>query len=132
MTIKKRIRIAIVVVFIIIIVPCLFHRDYSAKVIGENSLLTGYRVYHSILGNTYIEDNYGSPLIIYSHPRSVTSPEKGAFLFHRDSWIIVDPIRAIFPTDIYLRVSHDPKLELSKNEIKLNIEPQKRITISSK
>jgi len=130
-TLKNRIRIAIVVVLIIIIVPCIFRRDYSAKVISEHSPLSGYRVYHSLLGNTYIEDNYGSPLIIYSHPMSVTSPEKGAYLFHGDSWIIVDPIRAFFPADIYLRVSHDPKLEFGKNEIKLNIEPKRRVTISS-
>jgi hypothetical protein len=124
----RSIAIAIAVMLLMIAISS-FHHVGSARVTAEDGGSMAYRVYRSILGQVYIEDPSGVPLILYARQRVVTYPDGDVPIIHTRSWILLNPIRSMVPADPPLTLGFDPRLEIDPNAIRLNISPEKRISI---
>jgi len=128
--ILTRMAVGVLSVMLLLIAPCSFHLAGSARVTAENGAAISYRVYRSILGQIYLEDPSGAPLIIYARKRIVTYPDGDVPIVHTRSWIILNPVRSILPIDPPLTLGFDPRLEIEPKRIMLNVASAKRVTIS--
>jgi hypothetical protein len=133
--IPKAIKIGFLVIFLLAAISCVWYRLPSARITNQNGTVINYRVYRSIWGNMYLEDQIGVVTTIYPHfsyPASVTCPNGLAAslsIIRKDSWLVLDPIISLLPVGKTLALDHDPKLKVSKGEVSLNIEAKERITI---
>jgi hypothetical protein len=127
--ISKTVKIGFICAFLLISISCIWYRVSSALICDQNGAPVNYRLYRSIWGNLYLENRLGVITMIYPVFSSVTCPESDAPLFHSDSFLILDPIRSLFPGDMPLALSFDPHLKTGDSEVILSIQEKERIKI---
>jgi hypothetical protein len=123
----KKVAVVILGVLALLTSVSSFWRSSSARVTEKSGAVVSYRVYRSLAGQIYIEGADG-PLIIYPSRRTVTYGGPPPVL-HTRSWIVLDPIRAFVPMDKPVALDCDPRVEVERKKITLNVTCSRRVTI---
>jgi hypothetical protein len=129
-SIKARMLFAFAIVVLFTGLPSFWYRMESASIVDQNGAKTDYGVYKSMfLGNLCFVKPFGIDVIVYPSSLSVTYPSSGKPIFLSKSLMVLNPIRSLIPIDKPLALGHDPRLEISKGRVSLNVTETERITV---
>jgi len=128
-TLTNAIKLILIAFVLVLVVSSIWHRVHSAQVTDQNGVAINYRAYRSVWGNLYLEDEYRVTTIIYPRSLAAIDADSSVPIYHSDSWIVLNPVRSLIPTDKPLSLSHNPRLEVGERQISLNVFEKQRITI---